>query len=348
VIDTLTANADKTEQQDRPTAESLQAAREAGAFALGTPLAYGGRGAGATEAARLLTELGRACPSTSWIAGTCLTGKVLASTLADYPDSVRQELFGDPDALFCGSGTPGGAGTSGPGGVRVTGRWASVSGCEDAEWACLGVMVDGTFSIMMVPTDRLTIARTWSMAGMRGTGSHTVVAEDVLVPAANVAAFQFPSGGVQQLFGLTVLGPVVGATLGALDVVNAMFASDRKPYMTQYNRMNESPGARHWLAEATTLAQRAERTMLAVAGELDSGAEPTAAGSSRRRLNLTEAARDCRAAVDRMLDLHGASGFQTANPLQRFWRDVAVGSRHPQLNGYLATEDYGRLVSGAA
>ncbi len=35
------------------------------------------------------------------------------------------------------------------------------------------------------------------------------------------------------MFSLAVLAPVVGATLGALDVIDAMFASDRKPFMTE-------------------------------------------------------------------------------------------------------------------
>lgn len=46
-----------------------------------------------------------------------------------------------------------------------------------------------------------------------------------------------------------------------------------------------------------------------------------------------------------MLDLHGSSGFHMSNPLQRFWRDVAVGSRHPHLNPYLAVERSGSLLA---
>jgi hypothetical protein len=61
-----------------------------------------------------------------------------------------------------------------------------------------------------------------------------------------------------MLHALTVLGSVVGAMRGALDAINAMFASGRKPFMTEYSRMGESPGARHWLAEATHLVSRAE------------------------------------------------------------------------------------------
>ncbi|MEU6323018.1 hypothetical protein [Streptomyces sp. NPDC047009] len=61
-------------------------------------------------------------------------------------------------------------------------------------------------------------------------------------------------------------------------------------------------------------------------------------------MSLTGAARDCREAVERLLDLHGASGFRTTNALQRYWRDVAAGSRHPLLNPYLATEDLGTAL----
>jgi hypothetical protein len=39
-----------------------------------------------------------------------------------------------------------------------------------------------------------------------------------------------------------------------------------------------------------------------------------------------------------------ASGFSDDNPLQRFWRDVAVGTRHPFFAPYILAEDYGRLA----
>lgn len=344
VIEILAANAEKTEAQGRATAESLRAARDAGAFALRTPREYGGSWASATEIARLLSALGRDCPSTAWIAGTCLTAKMLAA--GTFAPAVERELFADPDTLFCGSGDPTrGRAEHVPGGVRVSGRWASASGCEDATWAGLGVMLDGVFSYALVPTADLTIDRTWHMAGMRGTGSHTLVA-DLVVPSDRVGALRLPGPPEEMLVhGLCVLGPVVGATFGALDVITKMFASDRKPFMTQYTRMGESPGARHWLADATRLVRRAERTMLAVAAEADARGL-TGADHIRLQVDLTDAARDGRSAVELMMDLHGSSGFATANALQRFWRDVAVGSRHPQLNPYLVTERSGAALAG--
>jgi alkylation response protein AidB-like acyl-CoA dehydrogenase len=343
----LRAHAEKVEQDDRPSAEGLDALRKDGVFALRTPREQGGAWEGAETVARLLTDLGRACPSTSWVAGTCVTAKNIAARCVQGPN----ELFADPDALFCGSGVPGAQGGRVPEGVRVTGRWPNVSGCEDAVWASLAVMVDGVFSMAFVPVADLTVERTWHMAGMRGTGSQSLVAEDVLVPAERVVPVG-PSTGADPfsaedrlLYAMTVLGPVVGAARGALDVVNAMFASDRKPFMSTYARMGESAGARHWLAEATYLVKRAENTMLAVARAADA-AGLVDADKPRLQMDLAGAGADCRAAVERMLDLHGASGFTTGNALQRFWRDVAVGSRHPHLNPYLAVETSGTALVG--
>jgi alkylation response protein AidB-like acyl-CoA dehydrogenase len=212
-------------------------------------------------------------------------------------------------------------------------------------WAVLGLMVDGVFSFAVIPVADLAIERTWHMVGMRGTGSQTVIAEDVLVPVERVApASPFTTADL-MLYSMTVLGPVVGAALGALDAVHAMFASDRKPFMTTYTRMGESSGARQWLAEATHLTHRADATMLAIAREVDTN-NVSKEDSTRLHMDLADAARDCRSAVERKLDLHGASGFATANVLQRYWRDVADGSRHPHLNPYLAIERYGSALAG--
>ncbi|GGJ56199.1 acyl-CoA dehydrogenase family protein [Streptomyces brasiliensis] len=339
----LRTQAEKAEAADRPAMESLDALRRDGVFALRTPREYGGAWAGAESVARCLSDLGRSCPSTAWIAGTCVTSKNLA--VRSFPDSsVRESLFADPDVLFCGSGVPAGLGERVPEGVRVSGRWLNVSGCEDAVWAGLALMVEGKFSFAAVPVADLTVERTWHMAGMRATGSHTLVAEHVLVPAEHVmpaAPFLVED---MLLYAMTALGPVVGAARGALDAIDAMFASDRKPFMSAYSRMGESSGARQWLAEATHLVNRAERTMFAIARAVDAS-DVSEADMPRLKMELADAGRDCRAAVERMLDLHGASGFNTSNVLQRYWRDLAVASRHPHLNPYLAVESFGtRLV----
>jgi alkylation response protein AidB-like acyl-CoA dehydrogenase len=341
----LLANAAKTEQQQRPAAESLAVARRGGAFALRTPERFDGSWAGATTVVRHLAVLGRSCPSTAWIAGTCVTAKTFVASV--FGDAAPRDFFADPGALACGSGHPTATGERGPDGVRVNGRWAYVSGCEDATWAGLAVMVDGTYTFAAIPTSALSVEPTWDAAGLRGTGSHTLVARDVLVPAGHLVAARPPGPALHVFYGTTVLAPLVGAARGAHDLTTAMFASDRKPSMTAYARMGESPAARQWLAEASLLVDRAERTLLAIAAAVDADdISPT--GHARLHLDMADAARDCRAAVDLMLDLHGASGFAASNALQRYWRDIAVGSRHAHLRSYIAVENYGRALAGTA
>jgi hypothetical protein len=37
-------------------------------------------------------------------------------------------------------------------------------------------------------------------------------------------------------------------------------------------------------------------------------------------------------------------GFAVDEPIQRLWRDVAIATRHAQLDPYIAAEDQGRLI----
>jgi hypothetical protein len=100
--DLLRAHAGKVEQNERPAGEGLAALREDGVFAWRTPREQGGEWADVETIARRLTGLGRACPSTAWVAGTCVTSKNLAART--FTGSATPDFFADPDALFCGSG----------------------------------------------------------------------------------------------------------------------------------------------------------------------------------------------------------------------------------------------------
>jgi hypothetical protein len=129
-----------------------------------------------------------------------------------FQDSLP-DVFADPDALGCGSGSPHGQGERVPEGVRISGRWPNASGCEDAAWAVLGLMADGQYSLAVVPRTDLAVDRTWHMAGMRATGSHTLVAEDLVVPAERVAAASMP--------------PIEDAMLYAGDTATVMNGEER-------------------------------------------------------------------------------------------------------------------------
>ena len=361
-VPVLAANAGRAERDRRLPAESIAVLRDAGAFALATPARFGGLDADLPTTVRVISELGRGCPSSAWLVAVSAEAQPAFTPLMS--EEVLAEFYADPDTRLCGAGNPPGRGRRVTGGVRVSGRWPYASGCEDAPWAItLALVSDGDgppeFVVVLAPTSDLDIERTWDTAGMRGTGSHTLVADDVFVPQARVLSLPTGPNGAPDLFsgrparplggGVTMLASLVGAARGALDVVGSTL-HERKPPMTQYDSLAASPGARHWFAEATHLIESAQHDLLVLAAEIDQlMAEPTLADrdSTALRMRLNSVVQRCQDGVNLLLDLNGASSFAADNALQRFWRDLHVGSRHVQFNPYLALENHAGLLATA-
>ncbi|MFG1609930.1 acyl-CoA dehydrogenase family protein [Actinoplanes sp. NPDC049265] len=353
-VPTLLANAARTEAELTPAPDSVAAVREAGLFALAVPRAAGGQEADLRTLVETLAELGRGCPSTAWVTGLNASNKGVTRLLT--ADAAQDAILADPDAVVCASAVVarGSSGVRVPGGLRISGRWAMASGSELASFAIVGAPLpdNGTPApaMVLVPLADLAVERTWKAAGLAGTSSHTVVAEDVFVPERFVS---FPDAGraiAPELFftgGLAALAPMIGATRGAQDLVAAAIAGGRAPYMTTYARIADSPLGRYWFTEAKRRTDEAMRRAVRVAGVLDdrpAGEGLPVAERIELRVELSTAARECREAMELLLDLHGASGFADDNPLQRFWRDVAVGTRHPFFSPYILAEDHGRLA----
>lgn len=362
-VPTLAAHAEQTERDLRVARESVDAATEAGAFALTTPRRYGGVEADVTTTVRMLAELGRGCGSTAWVAAVSGDAKRMFKRFLS--EAAREEFFADPNVRLCGSAHPTGRATEVTGGLRVSGRWSYASGCDDAAWALLGAPIfdgDGQrdqptgplgWTCALVPTSSLRIDRTWDMAGLRGTGSHTLVAEDVFVPASHVVR---PDLSDSQAMGrflaveVTTVAPLIGMAQAALDMV-ASILDERRPPMSAYANLTQSPAARQMFADASLLVGDARRRVLHIAATID-GLSPgqrelTAVEEAELRVEGITAARQCRQAVEGLLDLHGSSSFAASNPLQRMWRDLAVGSRHGALTSYMAAEDYARNITDA-
>lgn len=352
-VPALAADAARTESDRRVSDASLAAVRAAGAFTLAAPRDAGGVEADLATRVRVLAELGRGCPSTAWIVATTAETKI--ALRAALTGQARAEVFGDPDAVLCASARPGRAIVV-PGGLRVSGRWGYASGCEHATWALLVAQVyddeDGPARpvVVVVPTERLSVDRDWHVSGLCGTGSHSLVGDDVLVPDSHVLDMSRLAGGPPNVaIALGLFAPLLGAAWGALDVVAAALGQ-RPPPGPGYDGLVEFPGAQQYFAEATHHIDSAEQRMLRIAQTVDAvppGEWLAPQERSRLRMDLLSATRECRRAFDDLLDLHGSSAFTTTNPLQRFWRDFAVGSRHVQFSSYVVAQDYGRLLLGA-
>lgn len=359
---TLRGNAHATEADRRPSAANLDGLRAAGLLRLTTPRSRGGWEVSVRTQVEVGIALARACPSTAWVAGIYNGVKPMTLMLSE---AASEEFYAvGPDVLVCSVASVHGEAVRTDVGVRVSGTWAAASGCEDADWALLGVALPGAAgdppaaATVLVPVRDLRVKDTWHVAGLRGTGSQSLVAEDVLVPehriiTAAVAARAGVGGGFPAALkigaALNLLAPVIGAAVGALDTVRATLESGRSIMASVYRDTTDSPSAQMWLGEADRLISRAVRQVAAVADEADAalvGDPLTLQERSALRMEMVAAIENARSAMSKLLDLNGSGGFAQSNALQRFWRDMETGSRHVQFNPFLTREDYGRLLAG--
>ncbi|MEU7592575.1 acyl-CoA dehydrogenase family protein [Streptomyces sp. NPDC039022] len=357
LVPLLRKHAAETEERRSLSEASLAAITEAGLARLCVPVEYGGYGHGIATLTAVAAELGRGCASSAWVVG--VSGQIAVSPKSP---AINSALYGaGPDAWLCGSLNPT-AGEVEPvdGGVRLTGRWGYASGCAHSRWAMVlatGTAPDGGRSVhgLTVPMSDLTIDEDWWVAGMGGSGSHTIVASDVFVPADRVMT---PTGErtAQQTIlsgiggSVMMAGPLLGAAHGALDLVHETLAAKKKVVYSRYPSAPEAVVTQLWLAEATqhldTARLHTRRAADAIDAAVASGTAMSLVERARARMDVTTAVEACRQAMARLLDIHGASGFAQANPLQRAWRDLETASRHGFLNTQLAREAYGRALIG--
>jgi alkylation response protein AidB-like acyl-CoA dehydrogenase len=361
----VAAHAEQTEQQRSLAEPSAKALRDAGLFTLGTPRRYGGHGAGVRTAVDVCAELAAGCASSSWLVGIAYGAALFASQL---PEAVRTLVWeSDPDALLCGAANPSGSVTAVPGGLELDGRWPWISGIDHAAWVLLGIVREdrgrAERGLALVPASELTVADTWHMAGMRGTGSRTALAQQLFVPDERFVSFaeiaegigiQRHPGEARVVFPLSINLPLVGTGVGiargALALVVRDLAGGKRSVSPLHSHTAEAAPHQMNVAQAATLIDTARLHVRHAADEIDDaareGRRPDLETRARLRMDGSHAMRCAREAVSLLLDTAGASSFSDASPLQRAWRDIGTASRHAALSVETSRELYGRVLLG--
>jgi 3-hydroxy-9,10-secoandrosta-1,3,5(10)-triene-9,17-dione monooxygenase len=369
VVPVLSANAETADATRRLPEEDIKALREAGLFRLATPRAYGGHEAGARAATAIAAELGRGCSSASWVLVVYYTASL---ALWLFPPEVRHLVWGqDPDAAVCGSSAGAVPAQAAEGGYLLSGRWGWASGAHHASWAILDIVTGAggpspDRGVALVPMSDLSIEDTWHMAGMRGTGSDTIVAEQVFVPAERVmllsqaAASSRPVEETQALAPLptpqglagALAAPVLGMGMAVYDHIVSKLTGGR-PLVSGaklHARAVDAPGVQANVADAAMLIDsailQAARSARAVDRATRTGARMTPLATARIRMDAGFAARQVRQAVDKLLDVGGASQFAESSPAQRIWRDLGTAMRHPAFIVEVDRERYARMLLG--
>jgi alkylation response protein AidB-like acyl-CoA dehydrogenase len=194
----------------------------AGFFRATLPAAYGGLDLSPLEALEVLAELARADASVAW----CVWNGNVNWTTARLPAEAARTVFADPEAILANNTRPSGRAVVVDGGYRVSGRWSLVSGCQLSTWLILLTTVheDGEprrtpagtpeQRFMLFPTAEAEIVDTWTVGGLRGTGSHDVVVQDLFVPAAFSSFHSDPFVLTEARYGcppIARVGPGLGA-----------------------------------------------------------------------------------------------------------------------------------------
>ncbi|WEK42227.1 MAG: acyl-CoA dehydrogenase family protein [Candidatus Sphingomonas colombiensis] len=355
----LEKHAAENEASGKIVSEVIDAIEATGAFSMAVPRRWGGLGASSRTMALFCAEIGKGCPSSAWVVSILNSTAWIGSKTSE---PMQRLMFGASIGRVCGPQVGGGKLVARDGRFFVSGKWTYASACYHADWALVPATGEnGAIYLTLLRMSDVTIDHSWIVAGMRGTGSETLIAEEVEIGADQFCdksvLGEITHGGSEPsdywqsipVLRAKALGVLVGTVQGLFDVV---VAGKEKPYIyvTGYPRRCDSPVYQAAIGEIAAKIATARLLLEEATNLADSAAE------DRRQLEMEERAMIGAKAglvtellshcTDRLMDLAGSSGFADANAAQRFWRDYHMGSRHIIFNRDLAYEVLGQNLLG--
>ncbi|MGW8948772.1 acyl-CoA dehydrogenase family protein [Streptomyces sp. NPDC055709] len=212
----------------------------------------------------------------------------------------------------------------------------------------------GPARVFAVPRSAVAVHDTWNSAGLRGTGSNTVVLEATVVPDSRSAPLSALLAGDRRegasrcyaapahlAGGLMFCGPALGAARRAL----AAWSDWARTAAPGGTRPLDGPSAQERLARSAAEIDAVELMLSEAAGRADTGAL-TPEAVARNRRDAAVAADWLATAVDRLFRTGGAHLRDADGDLHRYWADVLTVASHGALRLEPAAEAYARSLDG--
>ncbi|MGE0543296.1 MAG: acyl-CoA dehydrogenase family protein [Dehalococcoidia bacterium] len=359
--------ADRIEAERRLPDDLVHEIATAGLFKMAVPVQNGGGGVDVLTTLRVVEEVARADGSTGWCVAM---GVNTFRQSAQFGEEARLRLFyADPIGVSAGSANPRGVAVAVQGGYRVTGHWFFASGCMHSSTlhgACRvfdgdapRLLPNGEPEIRVAyfhPKPVAQIIDTWSVTGMRGTGSHDIEVNDLFVPEEHTFSAAERRGRLTgpvnaipsfDLSGCNFAAVGLGVARAAIDALVEL-ASTKTPRASS-GLLRERATVQAQVGEAEAVLRSGRAFLFEVAGELWDG---VAAGRpvmprqrAELRLAMTHAAQSAAKATHLMSVAAGTTSIFDSSPLERYARDAEVVSRHVQLQ-YVNYEAVGRSLLG--
>lgn len=318
-------------------AESCAKLKEAGLFAAAVPAELGGGGLSHAETCEVLRVLAHACPSTALT--LAMHQHLVAANVYKYlrgqpGEAVLRKVVNG--AVLVSTGGRDWLESNGQmrrveGGYLVSARKAFASGSQAGDIFVSSARYDDPEEGPLVlhfgvprASEGVRIDEDWDVLGMRGTGSKTIVMEDVFVPDGAVV-LRRKQGVWHPVWSvvLTVAMPLIMAVY--LGTAEAAF--DRA---TEQAHRKTDPSIPYLLGELNNLlttAQLAVRDMIARANNYDF--EPTVDNANAILIRKTIATGALIATGEKALELAGGVGFYRSFGLERLVRDIHAAQFHP-------------------
>jgi alkylation response protein AidB-like acyl-CoA dehydrogenase len=368
----LRGNAPRADAERRLPEENIEALVDDGFFRVWVPRRYGGYEADPVTQLEMTAELARACPATGWVVGVTTVLGWIAGCLSQQG---QDDIFGaDPDARICGILNPTApAARPAEGGHIVSGSWSFASGCLHSTWAQVPTPAPDAAGnltkvcLNFIPISELQIKDTWYTLGMRGSGSNTLVAEEVFVPAHRTLVLDASGGSLagrslnpyenEALYRIplgmfatpNILGPFIGMARAAFEHVVERLPKRGITY-GPYTEQAKVTSTQLLMAEAATKIDtatfHARRAMSECQAAGEAGEPPSDLIRTKVRHDSAHAARTCKEAVDLLLSVSGASAAADGNFLQQIHRDMTTAALHAVLRTDQTLELYGSTLCG--
>lgn len=365
----LRENAPIADRDRRLPDVSIEAVESTGAFAISTLKQHGGYEGSVRMLFEAVQTLGYYCPSSGWVTAISNGGVLLQNR---WPESVRQRVYADDKpvkmaAIFL---SPRGSAVRADNGYRISGEWPFASNIYHADWTIALMPVTNSADaepqagLAIVKRGEYSIKDTWFTVGMRGTGSNSMVVEDLWIPEDQMvladhvlgpAAEADPNASVgQRLAMIPVLtvplaAAAVGAARAAVDYVGEQSRTRPMKFSTYPTRASSAAfveGLGHVamkIDSATLHLRRSADTIDRHAREVtplpDLLRARTLADVGHCGFQLADALND-------LMSLHGTAAFAESSPLAQLWRDVNTATRHQVLSALFNYEVYGDGLLG--
>jgi alkylation response protein AidB-like acyl-CoA dehydrogenase len=346
--------------------ENFNQLSEAGLLALTVPTALGGSGAGALDAARIINILGKADPSTALVLSMHYIQHLVMARSTRWPGRLARKLaretvegvalinalrvepdLGSPSR----GGLPATIARRTETGWRLSGRKIYSTGVPILKWYAVWAKTDEPnvrVGLFLVPAGLpgTRIVETWDHLGLRASGSHDVVFDDVVFPLDHEIdvrrpdEWQVPDFTHSTVHAIFVAAVYDGVARAARDWV-VEFLRNRVPSNLGAS-LATLPRAQEVVGGIEARLAVNARLIESFAGDFDDGVVLSASESNIIKLTVTN---NAVAVVEDALSLTSNHGLTRANPLERHYRDVLCGRVHtPQDDA--TRVNAGRLALG--